>query len=66
MPQNEHDLKQCPFCGCHELLPSKSDSPFDSEEFLHFVYCVRCEAQSGSYKSVDLAVTAWDERVRDE
>ena len=55
------ELKLCPFCGSDDVY-SRDDSNLWSEEKWCYVYCDKCGASTGNYKTIAEAERAWNKR----
>ena len=59
------EYQKCPFCGgSGKLFWYTAGSVIDDEDGdnRYFVYCEKCDAQTGEYKSAGEAIIAWNKR----
>lgn len=55
---NRSNLKPCPFCGSTDIC-----GYLQTEEFVFYVMCEKCESMTGVYKTEDEAWMAWNRRA---
>ena len=63
MPSTHHK-KRCPDCGgeaAYDVVVYRKTG-----EAKYYVFCRRCEAETGFYDTIDEAVAAWNKRTNKE
>ena len=53
------ELKMCPFCGGEAILETVDDS--NPEE--RYIYCPKCDFESGVYSEPQFIVEKWNRRA---
>lgn len=61
-----NDLKPCPFCGCHDYGVHLQKLYCENDNCTKYkVICEDCGAEVGEFRTLELAVGAWNRRVSD-